>query len=129
MAVQEAQQIHTKGSQLLKWLCDLDPSTEYNAARDKHKSGTSDWLVEESEQPVVQCVGNLPGSSFLWFPRRVYVLPTLTCSVVGIFTYFYCTYFHTVPIGLVAQYVFVAFSSPNQPLTLDFRWPRVTFRW
>ncbi|KAL7931996.1 ankyrin repeat-containing domain protein [Trichoderma chlorosporum] len=35
---------------LLDWLCSVDPSEMYNAARDKHKAGTGDWLVKESRQ-------------------------------------------------------------------------------
>ncbi|KAL8372306.1 hypothetical protein RB595_001885 [Gaeumannomyces hyphopodioides] len=35
---------------LLEWLCDSDHTTMYNAARDLHKSGTGDWLVEDSEE-------------------------------------------------------------------------------
>ncbi|KAL7960365.1 hypothetical protein V8C34DRAFT_276955 [Trichoderma compactum] len=35
---------------LLRWLCDVDPSEMYNAARDKHKAGTGDWLTKESEE-------------------------------------------------------------------------------
>lgn len=35
---------------LLNWLCDVDPSEMYNAARDKHGAGTGDWLTKESEE-------------------------------------------------------------------------------
>lgn len=39
-----------KRSKLLQWLCSVDPSEAYNAARDKHIGGTSDWLLKESEE-------------------------------------------------------------------------------
>ncbi|KAL6898779.1 ankyrin repeat-containing domain protein [Trichoderma evansii] len=35
--------------ELLGWLCNIDPSNLYNAARDKHKGGTSEWLIKENE--------------------------------------------------------------------------------
>lgn len=35
---------------LLDWLCTVDPSEAYNAARGKHMRGTSGWLVEESKE-------------------------------------------------------------------------------
>lgn len=34
---------------LLDWLSTLDPSEAYNAARQKHTKGTSDWLIKDSE--------------------------------------------------------------------------------
>lgn len=36
--------------ELLHWLCDVDPSEMYNAARDKHGAGTGEWLTKESEE-------------------------------------------------------------------------------
>lgn len=49
--------------EFLDWLCDIDPSDMYNAARKRHKAGTSKWLVEENAQfkSWVQSP-----SSFLW---------------------------------------------------------------
>ncbi|KAL1838401.1 hypothetical protein VTJ49DRAFT_2685 [Mycothermus thermophilus] len=32
-------------TKLLEWLCDVDPSVIYNIAREKHKEGTGEWLV------------------------------------------------------------------------------------
>lgn len=36
-------------AQLLSWLCQVDPSQMYNAARDRHEAGTSEWLMENQE--------------------------------------------------------------------------------
>lgn len=36
--------------ELLDWLCTVDPSEAYNAARDRHTNGTSDWLVRDSNK-------------------------------------------------------------------------------
>lgn len=35
---------------LLQWLCMVDISEGYNAARSKHVEGTSDWLLRDSEE-------------------------------------------------------------------------------
>ncbi|KAK1254875.1 hypothetical protein MKX08_008870 [Trichoderma sp. CBMAI-0020] len=37
-------------AELLRWLCDIDPSSIYNAARDKHEDGTCGWLVQDSDK-------------------------------------------------------------------------------
>lgn len=34
---------------LLHWLCDIDPSSMYNAARDRHETGTNEWLIRGNE--------------------------------------------------------------------------------
>ncbi|EHK42484.1 hypothetical protein TRIATDRAFT_33099 [Trichoderma atroviride IMI 206040] len=34
---------------LLHWLCDIDPSSMYNAARDRHETGTNEWLLRDSK--------------------------------------------------------------------------------
>lgn len=36
-------------AKLLHWLCDIDPSSMYNAARDKHTPGTCGWLIQDSD--------------------------------------------------------------------------------
>ncbi|UKZ46575.1 hypothetical protein TrVGV298_000780 [Trichoderma virens] len=36
--------------ELLKWLCDIDPSSNYNTAREMHEVGTNEWLVKDSEE-------------------------------------------------------------------------------
>lgn len=33
---------------LLSWLSDIDPSENYNSARDRHQAETGDWLVQEN---------------------------------------------------------------------------------
>ncbi|KAI8203203.1 hypothetical protein KHU50_004149 [Colletotrichum sp. SAR 10_65] len=35
-------------TKLLEWLCEVDTSTQYIAAREKHQNGTCQWLVNES---------------------------------------------------------------------------------
>lgn len=35
---------------LMCWLCDIDPSSMYNAARDSHEAGTCEWLVKDSKE-------------------------------------------------------------------------------
>ncbi|PTB42529.1 hypothetical protein M441DRAFT_165853, partial [Trichoderma asperellum CBS 433.97] len=37
-------------SDLLHWLCDIDPSSMYNAALDRHEAGTCEWLIKNSEE-------------------------------------------------------------------------------
>lgn len=37
-------------TELLRWLCDIDPSSMYNAARDRHEAGTCGWLVQDSDK-------------------------------------------------------------------------------
>lgn len=34
---------------LLHWLCDIDPSSLYKAARERHETGTNQWLIRDSE--------------------------------------------------------------------------------
>jgi hypothetical protein len=48
-AVEDAQR-DEKRANLLNWLCDIDPSAMYNAARDKHEEGTGDWLVRDNKK-------------------------------------------------------------------------------
>jgi hypothetical protein len=36
--------------ELLSWLCSTDPSSIYNAIRDRHKTGTNEWLIKDSEE-------------------------------------------------------------------------------
>jgi hypothetical protein len=36
--------------ELFSWFCDIDPSSIYNTARERHESGTNEWLVKESEE-------------------------------------------------------------------------------
>ncbi|KAK1532441.1 uncharacterized protein CCOS01_04424 [Colletotrichum costaricense] len=38
-----------KRKELLNWLCTVDPSVQYNAARSKHRSGTCEWLIQDNE--------------------------------------------------------------------------------
>ncbi|KAL6823367.1 ankyrin repeat-containing domain protein [Trichoderma camerunense] len=35
---------------LLKWFCDVDPSSIYNTARGRHEAGTNEWLIKESKE-------------------------------------------------------------------------------
>ncbi|EHK47335.1 putative ankyrin repeat protein, partial [Trichoderma atroviride IMI 206040] len=49
--------------ELLDWLCDIDPSDMYNAARKKHKAGTSEWLIKKNAQFTSWVQSP---SSFLW---------------------------------------------------------------
>lgn len=48
---------------LLHWLCDIDPSSMYNAARVKHEAGTCGWLVQDSDKFKAWEEGK---SSLLW---------------------------------------------------------------
>jgi hypothetical protein len=50
-------------TELLDWLCDIDPSDIYNAALNRHKAGTSEWLIKENEQFTSWVQSP---SSFLW---------------------------------------------------------------
>lgn len=47
-ALAEAEKDHDR-AELLSWLCQVDPSQMYNAARDKHEVGTSEWLMANRE--------------------------------------------------------------------------------
>ncbi|KAM0522461.1 hypothetical protein ACHAPE_002051 [Trichoderma viride] len=47
-AIAEAEKDRDRAD-LLLWLCQVDPSQMYNAARDKHEVGTSEWLMENQE--------------------------------------------------------------------------------
>ncbi|KAL7785777.1 ankyrin repeat-containing domain protein [Trichoderma afarasin] len=49
--------------EFLGWLCDIDPSDLYNAARKRHKAGTSEWLIKENAQFTSWVQSP---SSFLW---------------------------------------------------------------
>lgn len=35
---------------LLRWLCDIDHSSLYTTARDRHETGTNEWLVKDSKE-------------------------------------------------------------------------------
>ncbi|UKZ66398.1 uncharacterized protein TrAtP1_007573 [Trichoderma atroviride] len=47
-ALAEAEKDHDR-AKLLSWLCQVDPSQMYNAARDKHEVGTSEWLMTNQQ--------------------------------------------------------------------------------
>lgn len=36
-------------AKLLRWLCDVDPSSMYNAALAKHTPGTCGWLIQDND--------------------------------------------------------------------------------
>lgn len=61
-AIQHAR-AEDKRIKLLQWLCTIDPSEAYNAARNKHIGGTSDWLLRKSKR--YKNWGSNP-SSLLW---------------------------------------------------------------
>ncbi|RFU73931.1 porphyromonas-type peptidyl-arginine deiminase [Trichoderma arundinaceum] len=48
-AVENANTDHDQ-RELLAWLCDVDPSPMYNAARNKHKDGTGEWLIKDNAE-------------------------------------------------------------------------------
>ncbi|KAL6887030.1 ankyrin repeat-containing domain protein [Trichoderma evansii] len=52
---------------LLDWLCSSDPSSIYNTARDRHESGTNEWLVKDKEFKIWE---TSPGS-LLWLHGKV----------------------------------------------------------
>lgn len=35
--------------ELFSWLCDIDPSSIYNTARDRHEAGTNEWLIKSEK--------------------------------------------------------------------------------
>jgi hypothetical protein len=45
----EATAFQKKYMELLDWLCNVDASSIYNTARNKHEEGTCEWLVNDSE--------------------------------------------------------------------------------
>ncbi|KUJ21550.1 uncharacterized protein LY89DRAFT_767578, partial [Mollisia scopiformis] len=46
-AIQDAQKDSDRAS-LLNWLSCVDPSSNFNSARDKHQAGTGDWLLRSN---------------------------------------------------------------------------------
>lgn len=78
-------QLEKERQDLLDWLCTIDPSVAYNAARDKHTSGTSDWLIRDKHFKAWE----KSASSLLWLngkgPTRSYcmclaIAPLTSCS-------------------------------------------------
>jgi ankyrin repeat domain-containing protein 50 len=47
-AIEDAQH-DEKREKLLSWLSDVDPSFNYNKARDNHGKSTGDWLVDAND--------------------------------------------------------------------------------
>lgn len=68
-------------TELLRWLCDIDPSSMYNAARDKHEAGTCGWLVQNNDDFKAWEEGK---GSLLWLHGKGMSL----ILVVGIITPF-----------------------------------------
>ncbi|ETR98546.1 ankyrin, partial [Trichoderma reesei RUT C-30] len=64
---------------LLTWLCDVDPSEMYNAARDKHAADTGEWLTSNSEE--FKAWESSP-SSFLWLHGKAGSGKSILSSVV-----------------------------------------------
>jgi hypothetical protein len=75
-ALAEAEQDRDR-AELLSWLCQVDPSQMYNAARDKHEAGTSEWLMENQEFLTWE----KEGKSLLWLHGKG------TLSLVSIIKY------------------------------------------
>lgn len=50
-------------ARLLRWLCDIDPSSMYNAALAKHTPGTCGWLIQDNDAYKAWEEGK---SSLLW---------------------------------------------------------------
>ncbi|PFH60075.1 hypothetical protein XA68_11493 [Ophiocordyceps unilateralis] len=59
-AIKDAQE-EKKRDGFIDWLCEIDPSSMYNTARDKHESGTGNWLL----------IGNEKFDAWLRLPRSL----------------------------------------------------------
>lgn len=62
---------------LLDWLCTLDPSKAYNAARKRYQVGTSDWLIRDREEFKTW---ETSASSLLWLHGKGMVFLHLNFS-------------------------------------------------
>ncbi|KKP06190.1 hypothetical protein THAR02_01703 [Trichoderma harzianum] len=51
--------------EFLDWLCDIDPSDLYNAARKRHKAGTSEWLIKVNDLDEYKKKGMRPSTEEL----------------------------------------------------------------
>lgn len=59
----KAAQDKKENQELFDWLCSIDPSSIHNGARNKHESGTGEWLIKGHDQ--FKEWKTAPGS-FLW---------------------------------------------------------------
>ncbi|RDA91555.1 hypothetical protein CP533_4340 [Ophiocordyceps camponoti-saundersi (nom. inval.)] len=77
-AVEDARE-DEKRAGLLKWLCSVDPSGMFNAARNRHNKGTNEWLLRESEE--FRAWKTTP-ASLLWLHGKVGSGKSILCSSV-----------------------------------------------
>ncbi|KAL7953822.1 hypothetical protein V8C34DRAFT_317812 [Trichoderma compactum] len=47
--VAESAMTKQQRDELFSWLCDIDPSSIYNTARERHEAGTNEWLIKSEE--------------------------------------------------------------------------------
>lgn len=77
-AVEETRRDRDRQS-LLDWLSSVDPSTNYNSAREKHETGTGDWLVVGNKQFNTW---KKTGNSFMWINGKGNIVSLNFCLML-----------------------------------------------
>ncbi|KAK4077056.1 uncharacterized protein Triagg1_4023 [Trichoderma aggressivum f. europaeum] len=94
---------------LLKWLCDVDPSAMHNAARDRHETGTNEWLISDSEEFKAWETGD---KSLLWLHGKAGSGKSiLTSSVIK---YLQDQYASKSSLSTALAYFYFSFSDPQK---------------
>lgn len=66
--------------ELMRWLCDVDPSPIYNTALNRHEAGTSEWLLRRNEKFIAWMKSS---SSFIWLHGKgaLFVLRLMSTKI------------------------------------------------
>ncbi|PON28927.1 hypothetical protein TGAM01_v202035 [Trichoderma gamsii] len=95
--------------ELLHWLCDVDHSAMHNAARDRHETGTNEWLISDSEEFKAWETGD---RSLLWLHGKAGSGKSiLTSSVIK---YLRDQYASNSSLSTALAYFYFSFSDPQK---------------
>ncbi|KAL7894282.1 ankyrin repeat-containing domain protein, partial [Trichoderma sp. TUCIM 5745] len=95
--------------ELLDWLCDIDHSSLYKAARDRHETGTNQWLIRDSEEFKTW---ETEQKSLLWLHGKAGSGKSiLTSSVI---TYLRDSYASKSPASTALAYFYFSFSDAQK---------------
>lgn len=117
--------------ELLHWLCDVDPSAMHNAARDRHETGTNEWLISDSEEFKAWETGDrsllwLHGKGMLEFSSKLIYLPKILTNYLSIagsgksiltssvITYLRDQYASKSSLSTALAYFYFSFSDPQK---------------
>ncbi|KAL7928567.1 ankyrin repeat-containing domain protein [Trichoderma chlorosporum] len=92
---------------LMQWLCAIDPSSMYNAARDEHETGTCEWLIKDCEEFKIWKASD---RSLIWLHGKAGSGKSILISSVIKHLREYCA----TESSTVVSYFYFSFSDPEK---------------